>query len=130
VGVLAAHGVADALNGALTGVGFIGAVLVFRQEHSDIVHGLTTAASILAGVAVGAAAGEGRLLLATVAAAVTVLILEMRYVPALRVLDGRRWASRFAHDELPRSERAESGSAGPAGSAGPGDGRPGPDRGA
>ncbi|MBO0822300.1 MAG: MgtC/SapB family protein, partial [Actinobacteria bacterium] len=40
VGVLAAHGVADALNGALTGVGFIGAVLVFRQEHSDIVHGL------------------------------------------------------------------------------------------
>src|SRR5215475_9322264 len=76
IGVLAAHGASDALTGALTGVGFLGAALVFRQERPNIVRGLTTAASILAVVAVGAAAGEGRLLVATVGAALTVLILE------------------------------------------------------
>src|SRR5215475_541099 len=51
VGVLTVHGAADALAGVLTGVGFIGAALLFRQERPDIVRGLTTAASILAGVA-------------------------------------------------------------------------------
>lgn len=99
VGVLAVHGAAEALTGALTGVGFIGAALVFRQERPNIVRGLTTAASILAVVAVGAAAGEGRLLVATIGAALTLLILELRFLPGLRVLNGRNWAHRFADDE-------------------------------
>ena len=104
VGVLAVHGAPTALQGALTGIGFIGAGLVFRQEqgHLEMIRGLTTAAAIFAAAAIGAAAGEGRLLLATAAAAFALLVLEVRYVPLLRMLDGRRWASRFRDDESPR----------------------------
>ena len=103
VGVLAAHGAPAALTGVLTGVGFIGAGLLFRQEHPEAVRGLTTAAAILASVAIGGAAGEGRLLLATIGTAVSLLMLEARYTPALRMLDGRRWQGRFRHDEEPAS---------------------------
>lgn len=99
VGVLATHGAPAALTGALTGVGFLGAGLLFRQEHSEFVRGLTTAAAILASVAIGAAAGEGQLLLAAVGTGITLLILEGRYLPGFRLLDARRWSSRFRHDE-------------------------------
>jgi putative Mg2+ transporter-C (MgtC) family protein len=103
VGVLAARGAPNALQGALTGIGFIGAGLVFRQElgRVQMVRGLTTAAAIFAAAAIGAAAGEGRLLLATVATAVALLVLEIRYIPMLSLLEGRRWASRFRDDEAP-----------------------------
>jgi putative Mg2+ transporter-C (MgtC) family protein len=101
VGVLAVHGAPTALQGALTGIGFIGAGLVFRQEPLNMIRGLTTAGAIFAAAAIGAAAGEGRLLLATVATAFALLVLEMRYIPVLRLLDGRRWTSRFRHDESP-----------------------------
>lgn len=99
VGILAAHGAPTALTGVLTGVGFIGAGLVFRQEQHHVVKGLTTAASILAAVAIGAAAGAGLLLIATVATALALLALEGRYLRVLRVLDSRRWANRFRQDE-------------------------------
>jgi putative Mg2+ transporter-C (MgtC) family protein len=101
VGVLAVHGAPTALQGALTGIGFIGAGLVFRQQQGrqQLIRGLTTAAAIFAAAAIGAAAGEGRLLLATAATAIALLVLEMRYIPLLRRLDGRRWASRFRDDE-------------------------------
>jgi putative Mg2+ transporter-C (MgtC) family protein len=104
VGVLAVHGAPTALQGALTGIGFIGAGLVFRQQQGSqqLVRGLTTAAAIFAAAAIGAAAGEGRLLLATAATAFALLVLEVRYIPLLRMLDGRRWAGRFRDDELPR----------------------------
>ncbi len=54
-----------------------------------------------AAAAIGAAAGEGRLLLATAATAPALLVLEVRYMPLLRLLDGRRWAGRFHDDEWP-----------------------------
>ena len=104
VGVLAVHGAPTALQGALTGIGFIGAGLVFRQQQGSLqlIRGLTTAAAIFAAAAIGAAAGEGRLLLATAATALALLVLEVRYIPLLRLLDGRRWASRFRDDDGPR----------------------------
>jgi putative Mg2+ transporter-C (MgtC) family protein len=51
-----------ALAGAVTGVGFIGAGLVFRQNDTRlaVLHGVTTAATILAAPAIGAAAGYER----------------------------------------------------------------------
>ena len=103
VGVLAAHGAPTALQGALTGIGFIGAGLVFRQQqgHLQLIRGLTTAAAIFATAAIGAAAGEGRLLVAGAATGIALLVLEVRYIPVLRMLDGRRWASRFHNDEWP-----------------------------
>ena len=119
VGVLAVHGAPTALQGALTGIGFIGAGLVFRQQqgHLPLIRGLTTAAAIFAAAAIGAAAGEGRLLLATAATVLALLVLEVRYIPVLRLLDGRRWASRFRNDEWPR-QPGEAGSDDPRREAG------------
>jgi putative Mg2+ transporter-C (MgtC) family protein len=103
VGVFAVNGAPNTLQGVLTGIGFIGAAVVFRQDlgRVQLVRGLTTAGALFAAVAIGAAAGEGRLLLATVATAIALLVLEMRYIRGLMLLDGRRWAGRFRDDEAP-----------------------------
>jgi putative Mg2+ transporter-C (MgtC) family protein len=92
VGVLAVHGGPTALQGALAGIGFIGAGLVFRQPqgHLPLIRNLTTAAAIFAAAAIGAAAGEERLLLATVGTAIALLVLEVRHIRLLRPLDGRK----------------------------------------
>jgi putative Mg2+ transporter-C (MgtC) family protein len=103
VGVLAEHGAPTALTGVLTGVGFIGAGLLFRQEQPEFVRGLTTAAAILASVAIGAAAGDGQLPVAVVGTAITLLILEGRYIRLFRFLDARRYSGRFRHEKPPES---------------------------
>jgi putative Mg2+ transporter-C (MgtC) family protein len=105
IGVISQQGNAlTILSGAITGVGFIGAGLLFRQPTEQphaIVHGVTTAAAIIAAAGIGAAAGEGQMWLATVATALVVTILELRYIPYLRALDARRWADRFKNDHDP-----------------------------
>jgi putative Mg2+ transporter-C (MgtC) family protein len=103
VGLIAAHGAPNALAGAITGVGFIGGGLVFRRatDRGQVVVGLNTAAAIFAAAAIGAAAGQGRLLVAAVATVLTMFVLEIRHIKMLSVLDGRRWASRFRDDEAP-----------------------------
>jgi putative Mg2+ transporter-C (MgtC) family protein len=100
IGVLSAQGAPNILTGAVTGVGFIGAGLLFRQTGADIgvVHGITTAATILAAAGIGAVAGEGELTLAAIATGLVLLSLEIRYIPFVRVLDARRWADRFKSD--------------------------------
>ncbi|WP_169317392.1 MgtC/SapB family protein [Actinacidiphila oryziradicis] len=99
VAILALNGAPNALAGVITGIGFIGGALTFRQTlaSGEIVHGITTAAAIFAAAAIGAAAGQGRVALATLGLAL--LALEIRHLPALRLLDGRRWAHRFREDE-------------------------------
>jgi putative Mg2+ transporter-C (MgtC) family protein len=103
VGIIAAHGAPNALAGAITGIGFIGGGLVFRQAFGSrqVVMGVTTAAAIFAAVAIGAAAGQGRLLVAVVATALALFVLEIRHVRWLRLLDGRRWARFFPDDDMP-----------------------------
>lgn len=103
VGLIAAHGAPNALAGAITGIGFIGGGMVFRQAvgRGQVVVGLNTAAAIFAAAAIGAAAGQGRLLVAGVATLLTAFVLEIRHVRVLSMLDGRRWASRFRDDEAP-----------------------------
>ncbi|WP_051365991.1 MgtC/SapB family protein [Hamadaea tsunoensis] len=103
IGVLSANGAPTILTGAITGVGFIGAGVLFRQGEIayPVVHGVTTAAAILACAAIGAAAGQGDTLIAIVATALVLLTLELRYVPFLRVLDAARWAHHFANDDDP-----------------------------
>ncbi|HEY2790854.1 MAG TPA: MgtC/SapB family protein [Micromonosporaceae bacterium] len=103
IGVLSAQGALTILAGAVTGVGFIGAGLLFRQSDANIpiVHGVTTAAAILAAAGIGAAAGEGQLWLATVATILVLLTLEMRYIPGLRMLDARHWSHYFKNDDDP-----------------------------
>jgi putative Mg2+ transporter-C (MgtC) family protein len=103
IGIIAAHGAPNVLAGAITGIGFIGGGLVFRRAVGRIrvVVGLNTAAAIFTAAAIGGAAGQGRLLVAAAATALTVFVLEIRHVRVLNMLDGRRWAGRFRDDEAP-----------------------------
>ncbi len=104
IGVLAAQGNAlTILSGAVTGVGFIGAGLLFRAGDASLptVHGVTTAAAIVAAGGIGAAAGEGQLWLAFIATVLVILILELRYIPVLRLLDARVWEHHFKDDTDP-----------------------------
>jgi putative Mg2+ transporter-C (MgtC) family protein len=103
VGIIAAHGAPNVLAGAITGIGFIGGGLVFRQAFGSQqrVMGVTTAAAIFAAAAIGAAAGQGRMLVAGVATALALFVLEIRHLRWLSVLDGRRWARYFPDDDRP-----------------------------
>lgn len=47
------------LQGLITGIGFLGAGVIIRQEHSQNIRGLTTAASIWACAILGATFGSG-----------------------------------------------------------------------
>ena len=103
IGIIAANGAPNALAGAITGIGFIGGGLVFRQAlgSQQVVTGMTTAAAIFAAAAIGAAAGEGRLLVAVAATALCLFVLEIRHLRWLSMLDGRRWAHYFPDDDKP-----------------------------
>jgi putative Mg2+ transporter-C (MgtC) family protein len=103
VGIIAANGAPNALAGAITGIGFIGGGLVFRQAlgSQQVVTGITTAAAIFACAAIGAAAGQGRLTVAVVATALCLFVLEIRHLRWLRMLDGRRWSRYFPDDDKP-----------------------------
>ena len=102
IGVLAEAGAPNALAGAITGIGFIGAGLMFRQtisSHRQIVRGLTSAAGIFTASAIGAAAGQGHLALATLGTVLSLLTLELRYAPWLNVFDAARWSGHFRNDD-------------------------------
>jgi putative Mg2+ transporter-C (MgtC) family protein len=120
VGIIATHGAPNALAGAITGVGFIGGGLVFRQAvgRNHVVVGLNTAAAIFAAAAIGAAAGQGRLLVAGAATLMALLVLEIRHVRVLNILDGRRWAARFRDDDTVTGDRLSPEDSGAPGSAG------------
>jgi putative Mg2+ transporter-C (MgtC) family protein len=89
----------QALAGVITGVGFIGGGLVFHAGGG--VKGVTTAATIFASAAIGLVAGTGHLVLASATAVIAVLVLELRYLPGLRWLDGRRFSHMMRDDAAP-----------------------------
>jgi putative Mg2+ transporter-C (MgtC) family protein len=101
IGIIASHGAPNALAGAITGIGFIGGGLVFRQPAGkmEVVTGITTASAIFAAAAIGATAGEGHLFLAAVGTALALFVLEIRHIRWLRFLDGKHWAGRFGSDQ-------------------------------
>jgi putative Mg2+ transporter-C (MgtC) family protein len=101
IGIIAAHGAPNVLAGAVTGIGFIGGGLVLHEAlgKQQVIHGLTTAGAIFAATAIGAAAGQGRLLVAGVATALSLLVLEIRHIKWLSMLDGQHWAKRFSNDD-------------------------------
>jgi putative Mg2+ transporter-C (MgtC) family protein len=103
VGIIAAHGAPNVLAGAITGIGFIGGGLVLHQAfgRQQVVKGMTTAAAIFAATAIGAAAGQGRVLVAGVATALSLFVLEIRHIKVLSMLDGQRWSAHFSNDDQP-----------------------------
>lgn len=70
------------MAGVVTGVGFLGAGMIVKDGGG--VRGLTTAAAMWAVAALGMLAGVGELLIAALAAALTVLVLELDAIPFLR----------------------------------------------
>jgi len=91
------------IAGVVTGVGFLGAGLIFR-EASGGVQGLTTAASSWAVAAVGVLIGGGAYLAGLLGAVLVLLILELNRLPVLRRFEARR------RRESDRGENGESGS--------------------
>ena len=83
-----------------TGIGFLGAGAILRDQHS--IHGLTTAATIWVNAAIGMAAGAGMPALATATTVVTLVILAV--LPPIETFF-ERWAQRrgvsrhTAHDK-------------------------------
>jgi putative Mg2+ transporter-C (MgtC) family protein len=61
--------------GIVTGVGFLGAGVIFRSMRGDMVMGLTTAASVWIVSAIGLAAGSGLYLITVVVTVISILVL-------------------------------------------------------
>jgi len=80
----------QAIAGVVTGIGFIGAGLVFRGQQG-MLKGMPSAATIFAVAAIGIVAGYGHLLLATGVAALVLVDLELRQIPIIKYLDARRY---------------------------------------
>ena len=101
LGNLAGVGSPNAIVGAVTGIGFIGGGIVVRRavRTGEIISGITTAASIFATAAIGAAAGAGLLAVAALATGLVLVALEGPHLPLLRLVDARRWSPRFRNDE-------------------------------
>lgn len=90
----------QAVAGVVTGVGFIGAAVVFHTENTFI-KGVTTAAAIFATAALGVVVGAGHLLLGVVTTGAVLLLLEFRHVPVVCRCDAARYADRFRNDNDP-----------------------------
>jgi len=79
-GMLSKSGIADPgriAAGVVTGIGFIGAGCIIQGSDRDTVRGITTAASIWVTAAIGMAAGIGYYAGAVVAAAFTLITLQL-----------------------------------------------------
>jgi putative Mg2+ transporter-C (MgtC) family protein len=96
--------VSRALQGVITGIGFLGAGVILRKLDSGTVHGLTTAATIWLAAALGAACGLGYWSIAAVASALALLVLVLG-VPLERQIrrsEGLDPSDREARDERVR----------------------------
>jgi putative Mg2+ transporter-C (MgtC) family protein len=94
------------IAGVITGVGFLGAGLIFRERQGGQgqVLGLTTAASSWAAAAVGILAGAGAYVAAVAGTALVMIILEVNRLPLYRKLDPskiRRDKAAGGHDPRP-----------------------------
>src|SRR2546421_6424717 len=71
------------IQGIVTGIGFLGAGVIFQREQG-IVEGLTTAASAWAVAAVGVLVGTGAYVLGVLVTVLVLAILEVDRIPATR----------------------------------------------
>ena len=68
----------------VSGIGFLGAGIIFRDNSKHFISGLTTAATIWATAAVGIAIGYGMYLMGSVSAALLILLLVSHHFPFLK----------------------------------------------
>ena len=109
------HGNGDAsrvIQGIVTGIGFLGAGVIVRNEKGKHVHGLTTAACVWLTACVGAACGVGEWRLILIAAPIVFVILVFRRAfremaaPALALAGGTGKQCRLNERLLPQSTPA------------------------
>jgi putative Mg2+ transporter-C (MgtC) family protein len=73
------------IQGVATGIGFLGAGIIFRK--SERVRGLTTAAAIWAATAIGVLCGTRLYLVAGLTTVLTILVLESISLPGIGLVD-------------------------------------------
>src|SRR6185295_9046623 len=74
---LDAGAVSRTIQGVITGIGFLGAGVILRNQSGESVHGLTTAASIWVVASLGVACGLGQLPLAFSTLGIALLVLNL-----------------------------------------------------
>jgi putative Mg2+ transporter-C (MgtC) family protein len=74
------------LAGVVTGVGFLGAGLIFGRDSGGV-HGLTTAASLWATSAVGVLFGAGEYFVGIAACVLLLFVLEFEKLPGMSSID-------------------------------------------
>lgn len=67
----------------VSGIGFLGAGIIFRDGSKNFISGLTTAATIWATAVVGIAIGYGMYLIGSVTSALLILLLVSHHLPFL-----------------------------------------------
>jgi putative Mg2+ transporter-C (MgtC) family protein len=85
--------------GVVTGVGFLGAGVILREQGR--VAGLTTAATIWATAAVGLAIAYGMYLLGALTALIIFGLLSLHHLPIWRRVKGKSEAHHRHEEELP-----------------------------
>ncbi|HEX6392849.1 MAG TPA: MgtC/SapB family protein [Acidimicrobiales bacterium] len=90
----------QAVAGVVTGIGFIGGGVVLHGQGT-LIRGVTTAATVFATAAAGILVGAGRPLAAVVLVLLLLMILEIRFMPGLRILDSQHYRGRFQQDDQP-----------------------------
>lgn len=96
----------QAIAGVVTGIGFIGAGLVFREGRRDI-RGMTSAATMFAVTGTGVVIGTGHWLLGIAVGVLILIDLELRNLPFLNRLDARRYATGKRDDMAPPMRMGE-----------------------
>jgi putative Mg2+ transporter-C (MgtC) family protein len=88
-----------AVQGIVTGIGFLGAGVIVKDSTSERIHGLTTAASIWLTAALGVTSGLGHWVLALVATGLSFVVL-MLGGPIEKAIH-RRWPHKPEDQEMP-----------------------------
>lgn len=88
----------QAVAGVATGIGFLGAGIIWRAKRGET-RGLTTAASVIGVAAIGVVTGIGLYLTAVLGTCLTLLLLEFDHLPGLRGLH-QRVTGRVDEDEV------------------------------
>ncbi len=97
VTAVSAHSSPQAIAGVVTGIGFIGAGVMI-QGGGLPVHGLTSAATIFTSAALGVVVGFGHPMLGVASAAMVIVVLELRYIPGLKLLDASNHRNHLRSD--------------------------------
>lgn len=77
------------VSNIVTGIGFLGAGIIFRDAGNGLITGLTTAATLWATAAIGVAAGFGMYVISIFSMAILFLLLYLNNAPFIKRLKNK-----------------------------------------